>query len=98
LKKLPRRKGEYVESAAYMHIMLCVFAHTLFYGFLGWRKKQPPKQSDGDCMREWRKREGIKQGNKILIVAEEKYYALFEISELLDIFGVKQKYRIRMNC
>ncbi len=98
LKQLPRRKGENAESAAYMHIMLCVFAHSLFYAFLGWRKKQAPEQSAGDCMREWRRRESIKEGNKILIVAEEKYYALFEISELLDILGVKQKYRIKMNC
>ena len=98
LKQLPRRKGENAESAAYMHIMLCVFAHSLFYAFLGWRKKLAPKQSDGDCMRKWRRQESIKEGNKILIVAEEKYYALFEISELLDILGVKQKYRIEMNC
>jgi hypothetical protein len=81
-----------------MHIMLCVFAHSLFYAFLGWRKKQSPEQSEGDCFREWRRRESIKEGNKILIVAEEKYYALFEISELLDILGVKQKCRIKMNC
>lgn len=98
LKQLPRRKGKNAENAAYMHIMLCVFAHTLFYAFLGYRKKQSPKQSEGDCLREWRRRESLKEGNKILIVAEEKYYALFEISELLDILGVKQKYRIKMNC
>lgn len=98
LKKLPRRKGENAESAAYMHIMLCVFAHTLFYAFLGWRKNAAPDQADGDCLREWRRRESIKEGNKILIVAEEKYYALFEISELLGILGIKQKYRIKMNC
>lgn len=98
LKKLPRRKGENAESAAYMHIMLCVFAHTLFYAFLGQRKKAAPKQSDGDCLREWRRRESIKGGGKILIVAKRKYYALFEIDELLDIFGVRQKYRIKRNC
>ena len=97
LKHLPGRCGENAENAAYIHIMLCVFAHTLFYAFLGWRKKQAPKQSDGDCLREWRRRESIKEGNKILIVAGEKYYALFEITELLDILGVKQKYRIQMN-
>lgn len=98
LNCLPRRKGENAESAAYMHIILCVFAHTLFYAFLGWRKKQAPEQSAGDCLREWRRQESIKEGKRILIVAEEKYYALFEISELLDIFGVKQKHRIKMNC
>ena len=97
LKKLPRRCGKNAENAAYIHIMLCVFAHTLFYAFLGWRKKQAPKQSEGDCLREWRRRESIKEGNKILIVTGEKYYALFEITELLDILGVKQKYRIQMN-
>lgn len=98
LKKLPRRKGKYVECAAYMHITLCVFAHTLFYGFLGWRKKDAPEQAAGDCMRAWRRRETIKESRKILVVADEKYYALFEISELLGILGVKQKYRIKMNC
>ena len=98
LKHLPRRKGKYVENAAYLHIMLCVFAHTLFYAFLGWRKNKAPEQSAGDCLRSWRRWESIKEGNKILIVADEKYYALFEISELLDILGVKQKYRIKMNC
>ena len=98
LKHLPRRRSENAENAAYMHIMLCVFAHTLFYAFLRWRKKQAPRQSDGDCLRAWRRRESIKEGNKILIVVEEKYYALFEITELLDILGVKQKYRIKMNC
>lgn len=98
LKHLPRRKGKYAENAAYLHIMLCVFGHTLFYAFLGWRKKKAPEQSSGDCLRAWRRRESIKEGNKILIVANEKYYALLEISELLDILGVKQKYRIKMNC
>lgn len=98
LKHLPRRKGPNAESAAYIHIMLCVFAHTLFYAFLGWRKKKAPEQSCGDCLREWRRRESIKESNKILIVADEKYYALFEISELLDVLGVKQKYRIKMDC
>lgn len=98
LNCLPRRKGENAESAAYMHIMLCVFAHTLFYAFLGWHKKQAPKQSAGDCLREWRRQECIKEDHRILIVAEEKYYALFEIGELLDILGVKQKHRIKMNC
>lgn len=95
LKHLPRRKGKYAENAAYLHIMLCVFAHTLFYAFLGWRKKKAPEQSAGDCLREWRRRESIKEGNTILIVAEGKYYALFEAGELLDVFGVRQKYRIK---
>lgn len=93
LKHLPRRKGKMAENAAYIHIMLCVFAHTLFYAFLGWRKKKAPQQSDGDCMRAWRRSRSISEGNSILIVADG-YYALFKISELLDIFGVKQKYRL----
>lgn len=94
LKQLPRRRGKNVENAAYIHIMLCVFAHTLFYAFLGWRKREAPKQSDGDCMRTWRRQTSIKEGNKILIIAEEKYYALFEIDEVLDILGVNQRYRL----
>lgn len=98
LKHLPRRKGLNAESAAYMHIMLCVFAHTLFYAFLGLRKKKAPEQSDGDCLRQWRRRESIKDGNRILIVTDSKYYALFEISELLDVLDVKQKYILKMNC
>lgn len=98
LKYLPRRRGANTENAAYIHIMLCVFAHTLFYAFLGWRKKQAPKQSDGDCLRIWRRQECLKEGNKILIIVEQKYYALFEITELLDILGIKQKFRLKMNC
>jgi hypothetical protein len=98
LKHLPARRGENVENAAHLHIMLCVFAHTLFYAFLGYRRKQAPGQTDECCLRSWRRRESIKEGNKIFIVAEEKYYALFEISELLDIFCVKQKYKFEMNC
>jgi len=98
LNYLPRRKGENAENAAYIHIMLCIFAHTLFYAFLGWRKKEIPKQTEGDCLRAWRRQESLKEGNKILIVAEEKYYALFDIDELLEILGVKQKYRIKINC
>lgn len=98
LKCLPRRKGKTAENAAYMHIMLCVFAHTLFYAFLRYRKKEDPKQSDDNCLRKWRRQEQIEKDNKILIIAEEKYYALFDIDELLDVLGVKQKYRIRMNC
>lgn len=98
LKRLPVRKGEKAENAAYMHIMLCVFAHTLFYAFLGWRKNKAPDQSAGDCLRAWRRGEGIKEERKILIMAEEKYYALFKLRELLDILGVKQRYNGKMNC
>jgi hypothetical protein len=98
LKSLPRRKGDHVENAAYIHIMLCVFAHTLFYAFLGWRKKGIPKQADGDCLREWRKRKCLRNHNKILIFAQDKYYSLFDISEFLDLLGIKQKYRSRFNC
>lgn len=94
LKNLPRRKGKYAENAAYLHIMLCVFAHTLFYAFLGWRKKRAPEQSDGDCLRTWRREERMKEGNKILIVADEKYYAFFELCEIFDILEVQQKYRL----
>jgi hypothetical protein len=53
---------------------------------------------DGDCLRTWRRQESLKEGNKILIVSEDKYYAFFEISELLDILGVRQKFKVRMNC
>lgn len=104
LKNLPRRcsknadNAKSVENAAYLHIMFCVFAHSLFYAFLGWRKKQAPKQSDGDCFRAWRREEAIKNGNSILVIAEEKYYAIYKLSELLDILGVEQKYKLQMNC
>jgi hypothetical protein len=98
LKRIPRRQGKYVENAAYLHIMLCVFAHTLFYAFLGWRKKQAPKQSENDCFRMWRREEALKNGNSILIMAEEKFYAIYELTELLDILGVEQKYKVQMNC
>ncbi|WZL77530.1 transposase [Eubacteriales bacterium mix99] len=98
LKRLPRRKGKYAENAAYMHIILCIFAHTLFYAFLGWRKKEAPRQSDGDCLREWRRRESIRDGGKILIIANVKYYAFFDLDEVLDILGVRQKFRIKRNC
>jgi hypothetical protein len=98
LKRLPRRKGKNAENAAYMHIMLCVFAHTLFYAFLGWRKNKAPEQSDGDCLRAWRRWESIKEDRKILVVAEGKYYALFTLSEILAIFGVKQMYNVEKNC
>ena len=98
LQKLPRRKGPYAKNAAFLHIMLCVFAHTLFYAFLGDRKKKAPEQSDGDCLRAWRRRESIRNTNRVLIFAEGRYYALFKIGELLDILGVKQKYRVEMNC
>jgi hypothetical protein len=51
-------------------------------------------------LRTWRRQESLKEGNKILIVSEDKYYAFFEISELLDILGVRQKFKVRMkmNC
>jgi hypothetical protein len=98
LKHLPGRKGKNAENAAYLHIMLCVFAYTLFYAFLGWRKNKAPEQSAGDCLREWRRRESIREDRKILVVAEEKYYALFKLSEILDILGVKQRYTVEMNC
>jgi hypothetical protein len=98
LKYLSRRKGDRAENAAYIHIMLCVFAHTLFYTFLGWRKDKAPKRSKGNCMRSWRRQESINESGKILVVVEGEYYALYTIDELLAILVVKQKYKIRMNC
>jgi len=98
LKKLPRRKGKYVKNAAYIHIMLCVFAHTLFYSFLIWRKRKEPDDCETICMRSWRRNEFMRSNNKIMIFAENTYYAFFELDELLDLFGIKQKYRVKMNC
>lgn len=98
LKHLPARKGKNTENAAYMHIILCAFAHTLFYAFLGWRRKRAQEQSGGDCMRSWRRREGMKANNQTLIVVEGGYYALFSTGELLDCLGVRQKHKIEMNC
>ena len=100
LKYLPKRKGEKAENVAYIHIMLCVFAHTLFYAFLIWRRKQKIKgninANDIICKRKWRREESINDMKNILIIAEDKYYALFNIYEVLDIFGVEQKYRIQL--
>lgn len=93
LKHLPRRSGEYAENAAYIHMMLCVYAHTLFYAFLSWRKKQGSVQSEIDCMRNWRKKK-TNEKEKILIVAEEKYYAIYGINEIMDILGITQRYKI----
>lgn len=99
LKCLPKRTGETAENVAYLHIMLCVFAHTLFYAFLIWRKKRKAKNNGEDngivCKRKWRREESIKERKTILIITEGKYYALFDIGEVLDILGVEQKYRIQ---
>jgi len=98
LKCLPRRTGETAENSAYLHIMLCVFAHTFFYAFLGWRKKKRNKDTNIVCLRKWRREESINEKKTILVISEGKYYALFDIWKILDILGVEQKYRIRMNC
>ena len=97
LNKIPSRGGENAEQAAYLHIMLCVFAHTLFYAFLGWRKKKAPSQADGDCMRQWRRKKAIESSeNDILIFAGNgRYYAFFKLNEVLDILDVKQLCRIQ---
>ena len=50
------------------------------------------------CLRKWRREESINEKKTILVISEGKYYALFDIWEILDIFEVEQKYRIRMNC
>ena len=80
--------------------MLCVFAHTLFYAFLRWRNKQKGRNSsegnDIVCKRKWRREESINGRKTILIISEDKYYALFDIGEVLDILGVEQKYRIQL--
>jgi hypothetical protein len=100
LKCLPRRTGETAKNAAYLHIILCVFAHTLFYAFLRWRNKQKGRNSsegnDIVCKRKWRREESINGRKTILIISEDKYYALFDIGEVLDILGVEQKYRIQL--
>lgn len=99
LSHLPRRKGDYTENAAYIHIIFCALAHSLFYAFLIWRKKNSKENNETvDCMRGWRRNESITNEKTILIIAQERYYALFDIVELLDIFSVKQKYRIQLNC
>jgi hypothetical protein len=99
LKCLPKRKGEKAEDGAYLHIILCVLAHTLFYAFLSWRKKsEPDNPVNESCMRRWRRTEFETQEPQIMVIANGEYYALLEVSELLDILEVKQKYRIQMNC
>ena len=96
LKYLPRRKGKNVENAAYIHMILCVFAHTLFYAFMGWRRVSYPKDSNEKCLRSWRREQQLSSNNKTLFVVEEKYYAFLSTNEILDIFQVKQK--VRLNC
>lgn len=98
LQCLPRRKGKTAENAAYLHIMLCVFAFTLFFAFIGNRKNEIPKGADGDCMRAFRRKESTKEYKQILIMAKEKYYAFLSLNELLDVFKVKQKHKLEMRC
>jgi hypothetical protein len=98
LKKLPRRKGEFAENAAYLHILFCVIAHTLFYAFLIWRKNEYIYDPIPVCMRNWRRNELTDCSNKILIIAQEKYFAFYDVGELLTLFGVKQKYTVKMSC
>ncbi|MDD2448016.1 MAG: transposase [Tissierellia bacterium] len=97
LGHLPRRGGENAENSAYIHMMLCVFAHTLFYAFMGWRRISYPKESNIECLRSWRREEQLSNSNKVFVVIDDgKYYAFFSINEILDIFQVNQK--IRLNC
>jgi len=98
LQYLPHRTGEMAENAAYLHIMLCVFAHTLFYAFICSRKKEIPKSKNGDCLRAFRRKEFTSIDKRILIIAKEKYYALFSLNELFDILDVKQKHKLEMRC
>lgn len=99
LNNLPRRKGEKAENAAYLHMILCALAHTLFYAFISWRKKDIPKQSEDDCLRAWRRKESTVENQKIFVVSHDgMYYALFNLDEILDILGVKQKHKIVMRC
>ncbi|MBP2070722.1 hypothetical protein J2Z80_003037 [Thermoanaerobacterium butyriciformans] len=44
-------------------------------------------------MRNWRKKK-TNEKEKILIVAEEKYYAIYGINEIMDILGITQRYKI----
>lgn len=96
LKHLPRRKGENAENAAYIHMILCVFAHTLFYAFMLWRRMSYPKESNKECLRTWRREQQFSSNNKTLFVVEGKYYAFLSTVEILDIFLVDQK--VRLNC
>ncbi len=99
LKYLPKRVGKKAETVAYLHIILCVLAHTLFYAFLSWRMKRlPDNPSNESCLRLWRRNEFVTQDAKIMVIAKGKYYALLELSELLDIFDVKQKFKVQRNC
>lgn len=99
LNYLPKRVGQNAEKVAYLHIIFCVLAHTLFYAFLSWRRKDAKDNpTTENCLRSWRRNEFETQESKIMVIAKSEYYALFNISELLDIIGIKQKYRIRMNC
>jgi hypothetical protein len=94
LECLPRRGGDTAEKAAYLHIMLCVLASTLFFAFLGWRKKRAPEQKKGDCLRQWRRNESRENTQNILVVASKgKYYAFYDIDEIMELFGVKQRYQ-----
>ena len=113
LKHIPRRisksmrgkksdKTGEIENTAYIHIMMCVFAHTLFFAFLGWRKKQIVMQKKDEQdevavpVRRWRMQQSPDE-SKIFIVVEGKYYAFFEVYELLDILNIRQKYKVRRN-
>ena len=98
LKHLPGRKGENAENAVYLHIMLCVFAHTLFYAFLGWRKKKAPEQSAGDCLCAWRRRESIKEGNKILIVLIHPFVYQIKMFFIRKTYPFLKEMRNRYTC
>lgn len=92
LSSLPRRKDKYAENVAYLHIMLCVFAHTLFYTFLSSRTKGKDKETSTKCMRSFRRSESINETGKFIVFACSKYYAVFTIWEIFDIVGIEMKY------
>ena len=97
LKKLPKHKGNVAENVAYLHIMLCVFAHTLFYAFISSRSYNSStnnRKPNITCMRIWRRNESIYESGKLLIFSDSKYYAVFTIWEVFNILGVKMKYDI----
>lgn len=95
LSKIPKRKGAGAENIAYIHIMLCVIAHTLYYAFLSGRTKgsNNEKEKTLACMRKFRRDES-KNNLRNIIVLAGKYYALFTIWEILSILGVEMKCNI----
>jgi hypothetical protein len=94
---LPRRGGETAENAAYLHMMLCVMATALFFAFLVWRKKRAPQQSEGECLRQWRRNQSREDKKNILVVAGKgKYYYFYRVDELMELVGVEQRCQFHM--